>query len=166
MATATKSPCEGRSCAINSQCMANSERQRWFEAAWADREERLYPALFGEMPSDIYPLSFDTFAGMSAPDKVDPRWLTYGVFEITPNEKRNSWLYVSSGLSNAVEDDTIEPDSWSGLGCELMLQTREQSPWALILLQRMVAFQICLAHDRFPGKPMLGLWNRIPLRAP
>src|SRR5258708_5900525 len=47
-----------------------------------------------------------------------------------------------------------------------MVQTREEWPWALILLQGMVAFQICLAHDRFPGKPMLGLWNRIPLRAP
>ena len=30
----------------------------------------------------------------------------------------------------------------------------------------MVAFQLCLAHGRFPGKPALGLWDRIPLRAP
>jgi hypothetical protein len=146
--------------------MPTSEWQEWFEAAWADREERLYPSLFGTMPNNIYPLGPDAFEGMSRSDEIDPRWFTVGVIECQPNEKRASWLYVSSGLSNAWEADAPDPDSLSGLGCEFVLQTAEQAQWALFLLRRMVAFNLCLAHGRFPGKSELQLWARIPLRAP
>src|SRR5262245_38877729 len=146
--------------------MSGGQPQEWFEAAWEDREERVYPSLFGNVPGGIYPLGFDTFEGMSAAERVDPCWLTYGVFECPPDEKRSSWLYVSSGLSNAWEASTPDPNSWSGLGCEFVLQSMEQARWALFLLQRMVAFEICLAHGRFPGRSVLELWDRIPLRAP
>jgi len=103
--------------------MAGDDWQKQFEAAWADREERLYPILFGPMPPNIYPLDFEIFSGMTPADRIDPCWLTHGVFEIPPNASRPSWLYVSSGLSNAWEDDSLDPDSQSGLGCELTLQT-------------------------------------------
>jgi hypothetical protein len=146
--------------------MPTSEWQEWFEAAWADREERLYPSLFGTMPNNIYPLGPDAFEGMPMSAGMDPRWFTIGVIECGPNEKRANWLYVSSGLSNAWEADAPDPDSLSGLGCEFVLQTGDQAPWALLLLRRMVAFDLCLAHGRFPGKSALQLWARIPLRAP
>lgn len=33
-----------------------------------------------------------------------------------------SWLYVSSGLSNAWEVDSSKPDEVSGLGCEFIIE--------------------------------------------
>jgi Suppressor of fused protein (SUFU) len=79
---------------------------------------------------------------------------------------RASWLYLSSGLSNAWEADSARPDEVSGLGCEFIFECPSQSYWALLLLRRMVAFQILLSVGRFEGKGMLQVWDRIPLRAP
>jgi hypothetical protein len=36
----------------------------------------------------------------------------------------------------------------------------------MLLLRRMVAFQILLSVGRFEGKAQLDVWDRIPLRAP
>jgi hypothetical protein len=143
----------------------NSTSSDWFEQAWEDREEKIYPALFGSLGPGIYPLNYDTFKVFNAAS-VDPRWLTVGVFECLPSANRNTWLYVSSGLSNAWEAETPDPDGVSGFGVELMLECPAQSMWALLLMHRMVAFQILLGHGRYPGRPLLNLWDRIPLRSP
>jgi hypothetical protein len=145
--------------------MPGDKQREWFEAAWADREERLYALHFGNIGEGIYPLGPDSFSGMPQEKGLDPRWLTHGAFECPPNDARPTWLYVSSGLSNAWEDDSPNPDGWSGLGCEFVIETPQQSRWALFLLQRMVAFQISLAAGRFPVKPVLGVWDRLPLRS-
>jgi hypothetical protein len=73
------------------------------ESVWADREERVYPELFGQMSRGIFPLDGELFTGMFAQSTYDPRWLTYGVFEYGPSPSRQSLLYVTSGCSNTCE---------------------------------------------------------------
>ena len=146
--------------------MGGQTWQEWFEGAWTFREEGLYRAHFGDLGKGIYTLDADMFAIQFRQESIDPRWLTEGVFECPPCGTRHNWLYVSSGLSNAWEAESPNPDESSGLGCEFILECPQQSMWALLLLRRMVAFQILLSVGRFPGKALLGIWDRVPLRAP
>ena len=137
----------------------------WFEKAWAVREEEVYPRLFGSVGANIFALTADIFTGVFRQASFDPRWLTYGVFECAPTTNRAAWLYVSSGLSNAWEDDSPNPDGASGLGMEFVLQVPEQATWAIQRLQHVVAFQILLACGRYPGRSLLDEHDRIPLRS-
>lgn len=146
--------------------MTDSTWQAWFERSWEIREESVYTSLFGSTGPGIYKLDAELFTVDFGQKTLDPRWLYYGVFECPPTDRRPTWLYVSSGLSNAWDDDSPNPDQWSGLGCEFTLQAREQSSWALFLLRRIVAFQILLAHGRFKDRKPLELWDRIPLQLP
>ncbi len=146
--------------------MADQTWQKWFEDAWAIREQSLYCGLFGDIGPGIYPLDHDLFATVFQQKSIDPRWLFEGVFECPPSGARHNWLYVSSGLSNAWEADSPNSDELSGLGCEFIFECPQQSRWALVMLRRMVAFQILLSVGRFPGKGPLQIWDRIPLRAP
>jgi len=146
--------------------MADENWQARLEEAWEFREEKLYAAHFGSQRQGIYVLDRELFTNVFRQESYDPRWLTHGVFEFEPTEERPSWIYVSSGLSNAWEADRPEPNGPSGLGYEFVFQCLTQSRWALLLLQRMVAFQILLAAGRFPGRGRLAIWDRIPLRSP
>jgi hypothetical protein len=146
--------------------MTAGDWQAWFEDAWASREETLYLKLFGSLGPGIYPLDSVLFTSVFRQDSFDPRWLNHGVFECAPTAERANWVYVSSGLSNAWEASSPEPEKWSGLGCEFIVQSPRQAQWALLFLRRMVAFQILLACGKFPGKPLLAVWDRIPLRSP
>ena len=146
--------------------MAEQTWQEWFENAWAVREESIYRGLFGDLGPGIYPLDAALFTTVFRQESIDPRWLTEGVFECPPSGAMQNWLYVSSGLSNAWEADKPNPNEPSGLGCEFIVECPQQSRWALVLLRRMVAFQILLSVGRFPGKGLLQVWDRIPLRAP
>jgi hypothetical protein len=145
--------------------LSSPEWQEWFEAAWADREEGVYPRLFGPDPRGIFALSHTIFLEMFKQSSFDPRWLHYGVFEFQPTPTRPSWLYVTSGMSNAWEDDEPHPDGPSGFGCEFVLETTEQGEWAILRLQHLMAFQILLAHERYPGREMVAPYDRVPLRA-
>lgn len=146
--------------------MAEDNWQEWFEQSWAVREEKVYKTLFGDTGPGIFLVDFDLFSSGFHQSEVDPRWLHDGIFECAPNDWRKSWLYVSSGLSNPWEQDAACPGEVSGLGCEFILECGNQSRWALLLLRRMVAFQRLLSVGRFPGKDLLRLWDRIPLRGP
>lgn len=146
--------------------MVDQTWQDWFEGVWAVRENGLYRTLFGDIGPGIYPLDAELFKAVFQQESIDPRWLTEGVFECPPNADRQTWLYVSSGLSNAWEAESPNPSELSGLGCEFILECPQQSRWALLLLRRMVAFQILLSCGRFPGKGPLEIWDRIPLRVP
>ena len=46
--------------------------------------------------------------------------MTHGVFEFAPTDKRDSWVYVTSGYSNPWEQEPEEydPDGDSGLETE------------------------------------------------
>ena len=133
---------------------------------WEDREERIYPELFGAYSKGIYPLTADILTRLFKQESINPRWLHYGVFQFAPTDRRRSWLYVTSGMSNAWEDDSPNPASVSGLGCEFLLETTGESEWAIHRLLHLMAFQILLAHGRYPDREMLGEFDRLPLRAP
>ncbi len=139
--------------------------QEWFENAWELREERVYPNLFGAHSGGIYTLDHEIFGPFGKGD-LDPRWLTHGVFKFPPNEKRGTWLFVTSGLSNAWHDAEPNPNDYSGLGCELVLETAEDFSWALFHVRRLLAFQILLGWGRYEGKDPLAIGDRIPLRSP
>ena len=45
------------------------------ESVWEEREERLYPALFGPVSRGIFPLTVETFTQTLGQREIDPRWL-------------------------------------------------------------------------------------------
>ena len=130
------------------------------EEAWEYREEVAYPRLFGTLSRGIFPLSPSVFI----PDaRIDPSWLSYGVFEYAPNEERQSYLYVTSGPSNPFDDGQASGDEDSGVGLEFALETAEQADWAILLLQNMLAYDLLLGSGQVGSRPF-GLGDRIPLR--
>lgn len=134
------------------------------ESVWEEREEKVYPSLFGSMSRGIFPLSAETFAPFKK-EALDPRWLTYGVFEYAPNAKRNSWLYVTSGHSNPWEDEPgdYSTEKPSGAGVEFVFETLEQKDWPIRVLQSVLAFDILLCGDHYEGREPLGIGDRIPV---
>ena len=146
--------------------MSSTPWQEWFERVWADREESIFPRLFGPEPRGVFTLSPSIFLETFKQSSFDPRWLHYGVFEFRPTTTRSSWLYVTSGMSNAWEDDEPHPDGPSGFGCEFVLETTKQGDWAILRLQHLMAFQILLEHGRYPGRDPVSPYDRIPLREP
>jgi suppressor of fused protein SUFU len=134
------------------------------ERTWSHREERVYPTLFGRLEHDMMRLSNELFETLGA-HEVDPKWLSHGVLVSPPNGNRKSWLYVTSGLSNPGQAPRRAPGR-SGIGFEFVLETRERADWAIWRLQHVLAFEHLLAAGRFPGKPLLTLYDRLPLRAP
>ena len=146
--------------------MSTSDWEEWFEKIWEYREETIYPQWFGQESRGIFPLSRSIFTDAFKQESFDPRWLHYGVFEFSPCGTRKSWLYVTSGMSNPWDDVPPKVDGLSGIGCEFVLESTEQGNWAIVRLQHLMAFQILLCCNRYPGKPPLGLYDRIPLGGP
>ena len=139
----------------------------WFERVWEYREETLYPRLFGtQNQGGIYVLTFELFKnGFDAPD-VDPRWLHHGVLVYPPSPTSRNWRYVTSGLSNAWEDDSPNPEDWSGMGLEFVLETAERHEWAIEVTSHILAYQLLLAAGRFGDPRWIEPHARIPLNAP
>ncbi|SFN96981.1 Suppressor of fused protein (SUFU) [Variovorax sp. PDC80] len=140
------------------------------EEVWKYREEVLYPQLFGEKRKGIFVLGPDDFSALGAQD-IDPRWLHLGVFEFEPTPVRNSWLYVTSGGSTPWEGEPADydPEDYSWIGSELVLEVPSQAgeTWPIKLLQKLLAYNVLLAHGRFgEDKPPLDYGDRIPLGGP
>lgn len=147
--------------------MSNTDEwQAWFEKVWEYREETLFPSLFGKLERGIFPIPSGMVTCQFQQEHFDPRWLHQGVLEFGPSGERTSWLYVTSGMSNAWESDSPEPGGSSGLGCEFIFETAQQSDWAVQRLLQVMTFQILLAHGRYPGRSGLSDYDRIPLRGP
>lgn len=146
----------------------SEEEPNWIESTWAHREENVYAELFGELGPGIYTLGERIFAEAFRQSAVEPAWLHLGAFESPPNRTRKTWLYVTSGLSNPWEDQPTLPDeeTASGLGIELVLETPEQSLWALQLLKKLMAHQILVAAGRLDGQHFFQYGDRLPLGAP
>lgn len=132
--------------------------------AWEQREVEVYPALFGKMPETIMPLDATLFKKQFDHDSVDPTWSFYGVFAIEPNAKRDSWLYVTSGMSNIGYKEN-KPDDYAGYGIEFVVETKEESLWAVQVLQSLMVFNLMLAAGKYGDKPMLDYGDRIPHKA-
>jgi len=140
--------------------MSANNEPGWFEAAWCQREEEVYVKDFGSFGLGICPLDHEVFIRLGA-TRIDPRWFTIGAFELPPTETRKSWVYVTSGLSNAWESvDQPDASEWSGLGVEFLIQCHEQSDWALALTRNLAAYQLLLAAGRFEGREPLDFWDR------
>jgi hypothetical protein len=133
------------------------------ESVWEHREEVVYRDLFGDIGQGIYALTADVFQQGFNFNEIDPRWLFYGVFESAPNEKHSSWLYVTSGMSNPWDVEPVDyaTSERSGLGMEFVLETPEQSRWAIVLLHRMIGYNLLLSIGHFGDRPVLGYGSRI-----
>ncbi|MAX43680.1 MAG: hypothetical protein CL589_13775 [Alteromonadaceae bacterium] len=129
------------------------------EDAWEEREEVVYPEVFGDTGPGIYPLSNDVFEQLDA-QSVDPRWLTHGVFQSPPNDTRNTWVYVTSGMSNPWESD--EPQDYSGFCVEFVLETEQASTWAINVLHTLMAYNLMLASGQMGEPGLLDYGDRIP----
>lgn len=140
--------------------------ENWFERVWEHREEVLYPSLFGRQSRGIFPVQAAMFTDVFKQEEFDPRWLHCGVLEFAPSPSRDSWLYVTSGMSNDWEASSPDPSTSLGLGCEFVFETNQQEEWAILRVLHLLAFQILLCHNRFPGKEPLQDFDRIPLRSP
>jgi len=138
------------------------------EEVWRIREEELYPKLFGVAGKGIYTLSQALFVEKFKQTDIDPRWLFSGVIEFAPTDNRPFWIYATSGHSNPWDDefDGTGQDQPSGSGIEFILATTEPGEWAIRTLLNLLAFDILLTSERFPGKLPLESGNRIPLRSP
>jgi hypothetical protein len=136
----------------------------FLKRVWAQREEHIYPELFGELGAGIFTLHEDPFENVFQ-KSPDPRWLFTGVFESPPSSKHDDWIYVSSGLSNPWEQEahSKSTDNFSWLGVEFLFRVKQQGNWAIKLVQRIAAFEILLAHDRYEGRERLGFGDRVPI---
>ncbi len=141
------------------------DKQEWFEEVWRVREEEIYPELFGAHSGGILTLDMEIFEPFQV-GKVDPRWLTHGVIPYPPNDKRATWMYVTSGLSNEWFEEQPNPNGWSGVGCELVMETREYAPWAGTALRRLLAFQILLGWGHYENRDPLAVGDLVPWREP
>ena len=143
--------------------MNEQDWQKWFEDIWADREDRIYRAFFGDLGPGIYPIPVDTFKSLGRPDP-DPRYLTHGVFECPPTPTRSDWLYVSSGMSNPWGDnpETADPNGYSGLGFEFTMHTKARARWPIQVLHYLMAVQLLVASGDLKGG-LLERNDRVPL---
>jgi hypothetical protein len=132
-----------------------------FEDSWEQREEQIYPALFGGTGEGIYPLDASLFKNQFGVDDIDPRWLHYGVFKFAPTSERNTWVYVTSGMSNTLESD--KPEEYSGFGTEFILETDSENDWAINTLRSLVAFNILVSVKHYGDKTLVDYGDRIPM---
>jgi len=142
---------------------SQEEWERWFQDVWSQREDVIYRRLFGDIGNTIHTIPAVLFERLGQ-KQIDQRWLTHGVFESPPQPHRNSWLYVTSALSNPWGEDpaTLKPDQPSGLGLELLLETPRQEKWAIQVLHWLMAVQI-LAAGGFIQGDIVEPGMRVPL---
>ncbi len=141
----------------------------WFEDIWRDREERIYPALFGPLPPTVVPVPFDAFRAILGPDAaIKPEWRHYAVIEIAPNELHSDWFYITTAFSQPwklEKPEELNKDVFSGVGFEMLLRTPERANWAVDVLHRLSAYQIGVAEGLMKGKLFeYGDW--MPLNGP
>jgi hypothetical protein len=132
----------------------------FLEESWEQREENSYKEIFGDTGPGIFPLSNEAFDRMNAKG-IDPRWLTHGVFKCPPTKKRSTWAYVTSGMSNPWE--TEEPEEYSGLGVEFLIETENEEVWAIEVLQTLMAYNLLLVSGQMGDFPPLDYGHRVPL---
>ncbi len=137
--------------------------QRWFESVWADREDRVYRKLFGDLGNGVFPATAAHYTRLKQSPR-HPGWLHHAVIACPPHGDRAHWLYATSGLSNPwnLGAPGRDPSGCSGLGFELCLCTPAASDWAVAVLHHLMAWQLLVATGAVPGQP-LGPGQRVPL---
>ena len=142
--------------------------QHSLESVWQQREEVVYPERFGTFSRGVFPLDSELFSGIFGVSEADPRWFHYGVLEYSPRPSRQTWIYVTTGFSNPWDDEPSEysTENYTGFGSELVLETLEQSDWAINALRKILAYDVLLANGRFGDPDALDVGSRIPLGGP
>ncbi|HSY52644.1 MAG TPA: suppressor of fused domain protein [Thermoanaerobaculia bacterium] len=142
-----------------------SEDNDWFEDTWRYREKVLYPQeVGGDAGGLITTIPYEAFAQMGF-EQIDPRWLHCGVLTFPPTAKRTNFTFLTSGLSNAWDDDRPELKSVSGLGIELRLENASAEHWVKDVMLRLSATQLLIGVGRLSGARLLGDGDRVKVGA-
>jgi hypothetical protein len=137
----------------------------WFEETWRYRDTVLYPKQLGSgSTGTIVTIPYVAFAQMGV-EQVDPRWLHCGVLVFPPTSGRRNFTFLTSGLSNAWDDDEPDPASISGLGLELRVDTVSDEHWAKDVLLRLSAMQLLVGAGHLAGVHLLGHGDRVRVGA-
>jgi hypothetical protein len=84
------------------------------------------------------------------------------VFKDPPNEKRETWAYVTSGMSNPWEDEV--PEEYSGLGMEFVMETELEADWAIEVLLTLTAYNLILVNGLInDSQSIIDYGHRVPL---
>ncbi|WP_157606023.1 suppressor of fused domain protein [Schlesneria paludicola] len=136
------------------------EKADWFERIWAHREDVLYPNFFGTQAEGIFTIPMQN---LEKGGIADPRWASCGVIRFAPTAARNSWLYVSSGLSNEWFESVPDRAAVSGFGCEFVLETPTQDQWPIQRVHQIMCYQIALCLGQHPDSDPMTIGDRVPL---
>ena len=165
--------------------VGHERKQQWLERVWQQREEVVYPKLFGPIAPSIHTVPEKLFlrllsahnpaapadetaaATVPQPPTIQPWWLSHGVLTSPPNADRDSWLYVTTALSNPWGEapDEKHPGGYSGLGYEFIIECATEARWPLDVLHWLIALQVLTACGELEGglvEPM----DRIALGGP
>lgn len=138
-----------------------AEENEWFEETWRHRDEVLYPEhVGGSTDGSISTVPYVAFEQLGVV-QVDPRWLHCGALTFPPTSKRAAFTLLTSGLSNAWDDDEPDAAGISGLGIELRLDNETDAHWMKDVLLRLSAMQLLIGAGRFPGARILGRGDRV-----
>lgn len=143
--------------------MSDEALSDWFEALWTDREDRVYRSLFGDLGPGVYTAREKVYERYGK--DPHPGWLNHGVFACPPHEERDSWIYVTSGLSNPWNLDKPGKDAsgFAGLGFELVVESTNEADWAVPLLHNLMAYELLVAIGSYQDAELFEYGNRIPL---
>ncbi|MCA8966764.1 MAG: suppressor of fused domain protein [Planctomycetes bacterium] len=137
---------------------------QWFEQVWTEREEKVYRSIFGDLGGGVLIAGESVYARFGkAPHSG---WFNHGVFACPPNPERETWLYVTSGLSNPwnLQAPGRDPSGFSGVGFELVVESAQEADWAPPLLHNLMAYELLVAVGSYEGAELFEYGNRIPLQ--
>jgi len=130
---------------------------------WEQREQSFYPGMFGKPDGAQQLLTEEIFRKDFGRNAVHPFWLHHGVISFPPTAARSTWLYATSGMSNAFDSQVEE---WSGLGVEFILETNAPAPWAVGKMLRLMAFNLLIAAGHYKDQSDLTFGSIVRLGEP
>ena len=136
-------------------------KDEWFEETWRQRDEIVFPRhVGGNTDGSVSAIPYVAFKQLGVA-QIDPRWMHCGVLTFPPTSSRPAFTLITSGLSNAWDDDEPNAAGVSGLGIELRLDNESNAHWMKDVLLRLSAMQLLIGVGRFPGARILGRGDRI-----
>ncbi len=136
------------------------EQADMLEKCWKQRDEELYVELFGKAETEQLTLTEELFKEEFGRQNIHPFWLHHSVLTFSPTEDRATWIYATSGMSNAWDGLT---DEYSGLGIEFIMECDAPNPSAKEFMAKLMAYNLLLAMGHYKDKASLALWDILPL---
>jgi hypothetical protein len=113
--------------------------------SWIARD-KIYKELFGE-PAWVLPADYKAPSGVIEEETVNPEELS--ILAYGPDPFRPFWTYVTAGIASPWLQS--EPAEVSGFGCELIVKSPADAPWAPQLLRTMAFYIFSHAGTLSPG---------------